>query len=312
MKQLISLCLAALLALSLAACGAGGAAGSGPDRSEPAVQSAGSAQAAPAETDTASAVTFRKDSEEYRDGGDKTVVMREEWQVPTVTIPGSEAAQKEIQTQLDAIVSQFRTDSEDIVSGGRQEYASAREAGNGEDFFPFFHSLSFTSARCDGTVLSLVVEEAVFSGGAHALTFRYGRTYDVATGKQLVLSDLGEGIPETALPILSKFVKEVRDRDGVFFPEVSDEDLKTVVGEDTFYLSDDGVVFISGQYQLQPYAAGIVHFTVSYDELAGKLKDAYNPGGGVNRCETAEQVYTFGADGALESAPVTEQDIPAA
>ena len=312
MKRLLSLCLTALLALSLAACGGGQTANSSSAAQKNLTdQSAGSAQAAPAETDTVPTVTFQSENNEYKDDAEQTVVMREDLQVPTVTVPGNEAAQKAIQAQLDAIVSQFRADSEEIISGGKQEYANAQENGNTEDFFPFFHSLTFTPARCDGAVLSLVVEEAGYQGGAHGLTYRYGRTYDIATGKQLTLTDLGEGLSETALPILSQFVQAVRDKDGVFFPDASEEDLKSVVSDETCYLSDSGLVFISGQYQLQPYAAGIVLFTVSYDDLAGKLKDDYNPGGGVTRCETAETVYTFGADGALESAPLQEEETPA-
>lgn len=40
----------------------------------------------------------------------------------------------------------------------------------------------------------------------------------------------------------------------------------------TFYITDDGIVFVYGQYQIAPYSSGVTEILVSWDEIAPYLK----------------------------------------
>ena len=55
----------------------------------------------------------------------------------------------------------------------------------------YYHALGITTARCDSAIISLVLDEANYTGGAHGFDYRYARNYDAATGQVLTLADLG-------------------------------------------------------------------------------------------------------------------------
>ena len=78
-----------------------------------------------------------------------------------------------------------------------------------------------------------------------------------------------------------------------------DESIQSMLETGNFYLSENGLVLIDGQYLLQPYAAGIVEFTTSYDDLSGKLNDTYTLSGGVTNCVSAMGAYSFDQNGKL-------------
>ena len=116
------------------------------------------------------------------------------------------------------------------------------------------------------------------------------------------MKDFGEEVSSLVTDNAVKFINAIQDTDDAFFYDkvkANDESVQSMLETGNFYLSKDGLVLIDGQYLLQPYAAGIVEFTTSYDDLRGKLNDEYTLDGGVTNCVSAMGTYTFDQDGKL-------------
>ncbi len=296
MKRFTALLLTALLARSLTACGAAEApSGSGADS----VASTYASSAAPSAAQKAPrpAVTLSKATQVWSYGANDAVLVNSEWDSATVTVPGNETAQKAIQADLDQILSTFRATSDEYFKDATDFYD---ENGRKLDSPAYYHSLSITRGRCDNQVISLTFDEGNYTGNDN----RYARNYDSATGQVLTLKDLGNGVDQVACDKIIRFVNQIHKKDGLFLDRIKTADLKDVVTDDMFYFSKNGLVFISGQYLLQSYAEGIVEFTISYSDLEGRLKDAYNLGGGATQCQTTLGAYALKPDGSLDTSKV--------
>ena len=151
-------------------------------------------------------------------------------------------------------------------------------------------------------MVSILFYSYAYCGGAHGSLTTFARNYDAKTGKVLTMEDFGEEVSSLVTDNAVKFINAIQDTDDAFFYDkvkATDESVQSMLETGSFYLSQDGLVLIDGQYLLQPYAAGIVEFTTSYDDLRGKLNDEYSLPGGVTNCVSAMGTYTFDQDGKL-------------
>ena len=303
MKYFPALWLAALLILALSACGSTAGLSSASTLSEPATPP--EASSAPiANRPQSPTVTLSKETSRYRSDDGKVVLVNSEWNTAAVSIPGNESAQAAVQSDLDQILETFQSISQESRQQGEELYQAGESLADASAYQTLYHALDITRARCDSDVISLVIDETSYTGGAHSYDYRYARNYDAATGQVLRLSDLGDGVGDVASNTIVSFINQIHDQDGLFFSKVKQSDLKDLVTDNLFYFDRNGLVFIAGQYSFQSYAEGIVEFTISYDDLKGVLKDVYNPGGGVTQCATDLGVYTFQKDGSLDTSRV--------
>lgn len=294
MKRYPALCLAALLTLSLSACGST----AGPSSTSIVSEASSAPVASQPQPPT---VTLSKETVNFQSDDGKVVLLSSEWNTAAVSIPGNESAQTAVQSDLDQILKAFLSISQESRQKAEVLYQEEEPIVDNSAYPALYHALNITRTRCDGDVISLVIDETSYTGGAHGSDYRYARNYDTATGQVLRLSDLGDGVGDVAGDIIVSFINQIHDKDGLFFNKVKKSDLKDLVTDDLFYFNRNGLVFIAGQYSFQSYAEGIVEFTISYDDLKGILRDAYNPGGGVTQCATDLGVYTFQKDGSLDT-----------
>lgn len=250
-------------------------------------------------------VTFTVETvEETVTAEDGGKLMSYSYQKPTVSMSDS-AVQQTIQTALDEIVEQFLAYAEQMAEDAAEEYKDR------EDFTPYYDELRFAVARADEMVLSLVEDNSGFSGGVHGWDNRIGRNFDTRTGEVITFDQLGEGFRQRAEDLVLEQARQMEAQSleqgeyGIFFNGYEDlipyvvadgtellADLQTKLYPDiytgndaletsegnlspTYYLGKEGVVFISGEYAMQPYAAGIIEFTVPYEEFAGVMEDAF-------------------------------------
>ena len=293
MKHFPMLCSAALLVLSLTACGTNAGSAS----------ASSSAPTAPSQT-RGPTVTISKVTEHYKSDDGNAVLLNSEWNTATVSIPGNEGAQAAIQSDLDQILETFQATSQAYRQEAETLYQEGEPTSIGPVYRVPYRALSITRARCDGDVISLVIDETSYTGGAHGSDYRYARNYDVTTGQVLQLTDLGGGVGDVASDKITQFINQIHELNGLFFSKVKETDLMDLVTDDLFYFDQSGLVFIAGQYSFQSYAEGIVEFTISYDDLTGTLTDTYNLGGGVTRCSTGLGIYTFREDGSLDTSQI--------
>lgn len=228
---------------------------------------------------------------------DGTVVMTHACDKVTVSIPGNEEAQAAIQADLDALAQNFEQTVENLTQDALSIYEPSMvdsSTGTLGYMYTFSDKQSVTIARCDERVISLVISEVGYSGGAHGWDSRYTRNYDTQTGQRLTFADLGgdafvsagkEAVLSQAAAMQAEreifsegyegYIDEVFQDGTSTAEELYGEGMGDDIIQPTFYFNDEGVVFISGEYVMQPYVAGIIEFTIPYEELSGVMPEAY-------------------------------------
>ena len=319
MKRLFALSLALAMALSLTACrGKTPAAGSSSTPSTTSTTtSTGAASSAPTPTkpvDSAPVLTRGDQVSEDIKADDGTVILSIRYTPLSISYPANTEAEKTIQKDLDKEVADFLKGAKDYEEEAKLYYKDyLQNDGQSRDFTPYVCSLDGKATRQDTGVISILFTDYAFTGGAHGGGVTIARNYDAQTGKVLTMKDLGDGVSTLAIDNVVKFVDAIQDHGDAFFFEkvkATDETVQSMLSDSTFYLSEDGLVLIDGEYLLQPYAAGIVEFTTSYDDLKGKLKEAYALTGGSTNCTGSSSVYTFDKDGNLVTTKI-DYDIAA-
>jgi len=139
-------------------------------------------------------------------------------------------------------------------------------------------SESVAVSRLDNQVVSFCESGYEYTGGAHGNYYCYGRTFDIASGRELQLEDIlrrPEGFYAKAVDyILNQLERDYGE--GLF------ADYEETVRTDTFgetpaswYLDNTGIVIDYDLYLIAPYAAGIPSVTLPYDEFAEFIKEDY-------------------------------------
>ena len=294
MKRLFTLCLAMVMALFLAACG---------------TSKTPTTSSTPADTSVEPTSTghpaFHAGSGSRRalTAEDGTEVLVSKSTAYDIVYPEASDAQKAIQKDLEQVVTDFHKDSNKQEEDAQTYYQEfLKGGGKKEAFTPYTFELTCKPLRADNNVVSILFYSYAYCGGAHGSLATFARNYDAKTGKVLTMKDFGEEVSSLVTDNAVKFINAIQDTDDAFFYDkvkAADESVQSMLETGSFYLSQDGLVLIDGQYLLQPYAAGIVEFTTSYDDLRGKLNDEYSLPGGVTNCVSAMGAYTFDQDGKL-------------
>lgn len=304
MKRLFALSLALVMALSLTACGGSKTPAAG-SASTANTSAASSAPTSTKPADSAPVLTRGDQVSEDIKADDGTVVVSVQYTPISISYPADAEVEKTIQKDLDKVVADFLKSSKEYEEEANSYYKEyLQSGGKAEDFSPYICSLDSKAIRQDTGVISALFSSYDFTGGAHGGLVTFARNYDTKTGKVLTMKDLGESVSTLAIDNVVKFVDAIqKDGDAFFFDKVKadDESVQSMLETGNFYLSKDGLVLIDGEYLLQPYAAGIVEFTTSYDDLKGQLKEAYALTGGSTNCTGSSSVYTFDQDGKLVS-----------
>ena len=120
----------------------------------------------------------------------------------------------------------------------------------------------------DGRYLSFVQQNYEYSGGAHSMPFWNGYTFDLETGEQLQLSDIVENDDLQIKEIVTGYFEQMYEKE----PDAYWDDAVDVVREyaslqSPFYLSEEGIVFYYGPYELAPYAGGVIEIVIPYNEV---------------------------------------------
>lgn len=204
---------------------------------------------------------------------------------PTVAIPYNTTAQTAIQSSLNALVEQdLNYVTEELRAIAQENYQSM-----GKDAHPCTSELNLQVTRSDDTVISLVVDEIQYAGGAHGNDWRSGWNYDTQTGQQLTFSDLGDTFRTKATELITQQADETSDSLFENYQEnishvVLDgtENAQALYGFDTtiaptFYMNDNAIVFISREYELQPFSSGVLEFATDYSDYGIALNARYIP-----------------------------------
>ena len=201
--------------------------------------------------------------------------------IPTFTSPdaGRMAWVTEI---LDGIARDFLVDSQNL-----HEYAREFIEMHGtEYFYSYSNYQQIGAARHDETVVSLISLSSLYSGGSHPNSVQTAYNLDIANRRILRLEDV---IAENAAHALAKLVRDGVDSkfsfidggNGLFedYGDTIDNSMQYGNMTPYWYLNDTGLVIFYNQYELGPYAAGIIKVELPYEALEGILLEEFYPAG---------------------------------
>ena len=115
-----------------------------------------------------------------------------------------------------------------------------------------------------------------YGGGAHGMPMRNQYLFDLETGEELFFTDFYTGTEEEFKTLIAEKTVEDYERYGDYPPYYATEDLDQLyedaynyacLGESNIEFTDDGIVYYYTPYQMGPYAAGYIEFTIYYVEL---------------------------------------------
>ncbi|HKJ33703.1 MAG TPA: DUF3298 domain-containing protein [Balneolales bacterium] len=126
--------------------------------------------------------------------------------------------------------------------------------------------------------ISVVMNENVFTGGAHPLSTRFYNSYDNRTGHRLNLNEIIKpGMMDSLLSVSEKIFRSTRSispdstlgQAGFWF------DNNRFTLNNNFALSSKGLVFYYNPYEIAPYAWGPTQFIIPRDKVKRFLKSPY-------------------------------------
>lgn len=249
--------------------------------------------AVPASAETAGTVEMEVQTEEreFSDETDpQTVLLSFSAQLPSVTIPGGEAAALNINESLrhdyELFVNGEPEPEEGVLSGVDAYLTAAKEdraywlgENSPQNFVPFILWRQARMTRGDSRVVSVVYDDTAGVGGVHPSTWLLGRSFDARTGERLALSGLAED-PDGFLAACGEKLLEIsRDGDHADYMYFDDyeETLPRLLEGDAWYFDDRGIVIVADPYDIAPYAYGQIDFLLPYDWLAQWIGAEYLP-----------------------------------
>lgn len=191
---------------------------------------------------------------------------------------------RETQDWVDSVLEQIHTD---YASNSRNllQYAQEHLAEVGKEYFYSFSNYQEVAVgRHDTQVVSLMVLSSVYSGGSHPNSVQTAWNLDLTQKKILRLEDV---IHPDMAPVLEQMVKQQIDSkflplgENALFSDYADTIANSFTGDTMtpyWYFNNEGMVIFYNQYELGPYAAGIIKTQISYEALEGILREEYFPG----------------------------------
>lgn len=260
--------------------------------------------------ETESPIKVEITSEHHEGASDESredVKYTYEYEQPIVSISGNEEAQNAIQSDLDSYIDNFLNSLEQGDFG--TVYVDGVETS--------YQDVEMHVLRADEQVISIMMTNEGYDGGAHGwFTIAYFN-YFTTTGEKITFDKLGEGFRERAEQLVKVKARQMQQEEQCFFDDYQNsislvvldgtEDRKEVFSKiygdftwsdtendpmiPTFYITDTGFGFTSGQYVLQPYAGGIIDFTFTAADFGDTCTaDIFTDKGAMERTIEEEQI----------------------
>lgn len=178
--------------------------------------------------------------------------------------PVETAINSRIQMQVDAF---YEYASTTMYENAVETYQYTQEEGF--PFNPYDAMLTYNVAYNQDCYLSMYRDQLEYTGGAHPNTLRYSDTWNLNTGAVVPLSGFfpsGFYYQRYLLAIILKEADRVMEQEPIYF-----EDYRKLIVErfdpKNYYLSPCGLVIYYQQYDIAPYATGIVEFVIPFRVL---------------------------------------------
>lgn len=172
---------------------------------------------------------------------------------------------RDIQSQINAFLAYAATD---FYNQAVREYRKAIE--NNYPFRTFEAVLNYTVTYNRNCHFSLYRDQYEYTGGAHGSTIRYSDTWNLQTGRTVPLrSFFRQDI--NYVDFLTKYMirqakEQIEQGNNKYFDNYQELIIKNFKPKN-FYLTQTGIAIYYQQYEIAPYATGIVDFIIPYSKV---------------------------------------------
>lgn len=118
----------------------------------------------------------------------------------------------------------------------------------------------------DNCHLSTYYDQYEYTGGAHGITYRASDNWNIQTGRYLTLKDLFKNIKNYKKIVLDQILIMAHDMSDILFENYQELIVKNF-NEKSFNLKPHTLSFYYQQYEVGPYASGIITFDIPYKKL---------------------------------------------
>ena len=221
---------------------------------------------------------------------DTEILVRTEVDIPTIT--GNKALNSGVQEWANNYVEQaemFRNEYGDFSYEDLEFMESHSDSEfYGTEYPLYFYSRNVVyvpdtdgflkSPRTDDKVLSLIYSSYSDTGGVHGFYSFEGGSFDVETGELLSFETIStdyESFSDDVLTCIINKIEEKAQETSIF--EGYEDTIYSLWYDNTtsWYMSDEGFVFIYSPYTLASYADGSIIVEVPYEEVADHMDSKY-------------------------------------
>lgn len=182
-------------------------------------------------------------------------------QYPRITTPAKAAADK-----INAAI------LADVAAAEKEMQDSLKETGGYQSPNRFETYFNYQIPYRQGDLLSLVLSDYRYYGGAHGSNIIISHTFNLKTGREYALADLMNGGSGYVEYINDSIKAEIIERG---LAETQLAEFVSIADDQSYYLTDKGLVIYFQQYEYFPYAAGIQEFEFSRVDLTQYLKPEF-------------------------------------
>ena len=187
-----------------------------------------------------------------------------------VKIDGNPDAENAVNSRLETLENEFAADWPRPV--GEQIEFRQTALDSGMEWQPWYRveiRRELTAERADDAVISFKVYDYTYTGGAHGMYAITGIQFDTKTGKELMLADLSEDPAALRDILTNEIIEQCQKVEGLWWydEESLRPQIEAIVDRDSWYLTDEDIVFHSTPYELGPYAVGAIEFIIPYENL---------------------------------------------
>lgn len=197
--------------------------------------------------------TFKNLVSEIKNGENTVFTITAKYPV----IDGDTTEIKEVNNAIEADAKARIKACEDEFGSDAREFAPAE----GKTSADWSCEINYQVKSLDEAIVSAYITEVSYMGGAHPNTSVSGLTYNLQTGQRMTAEDF----LEDALNKGKEGIRAIAQADPEQYPFYDDTAFKLT--DDSFYIEDAQLVFVVQQYEIAPYARGIVEYRINLEGI---------------------------------------------
>lgn len=172
---------------------------------------------------------------------------------------------KAVNDKISESMSDVRESLKNVIIETQEYYTEDMATGN------YSYNSVYQYNMC-GDLVSVKTSNYVYSGGAHGMSYLVTYTGNIGGKDTFVLSDLFKEEQDGIASVKNIIKEKINEQKDMYFEEA----VTTIDSMDlsnSFYIDETGnLVIYFNPYEIAPYAAGIIEFSISPDELEDVLK----------------------------------------